>query len=76
MRFKIRIPQRWYFLNNTIVFSNNTTLYTTKRCYTVSTRDICRTEAKNYTRQIIIKVYSSIFQKYGLAALFAVVVSQ
>jgi len=76
VRFKIKIPQRWYFLYSTIVFSFNTTLYTTERCYTVSTRDICRTEAKTYTRQIIIKVYSSIFQRCGLAALFAVVVSQ
>ena len=76
VRFKIKIPQRWYFLNNTIVFSNNTTSYTTERCYTVSTRDICRTEAKNSTRQIIKKDYSSIFQKYGLAALFVIVVSQ
>jgi len=59
-----------------IVFSFYTTWYTTERCYTVSTRDICRTEAKTYTRQIIIKVYSSIFQRCGLAALFAVVVSQ
>ena len=76
VRFKIKIPQRWYFLNNTIVFSNNTTSYTTERWNTVSTRDICRTEAKNSTRQIIKKDYSSIFQKYGLAALFVIVVSQ
>ena len=29
LRFKIKIPQRWYLPNNMIVFSYNTTLYTT-----------------------------------------------
>ena len=30
VRFKIEIPQRWYFLYNTIVFSFYTTWYTTE----------------------------------------------
>ena len=30
VRFKIKIPQRWYFLYNTIVVSVNTTSYTTE----------------------------------------------
>jgi len=77
VRFKIKIPQRWYFLYNTIVFSFYTTWHTTEdNMQYVLEIYVGQSEAKNYTRQIIIKVYSSIFQKCGLAAHLAVSVSQ
>jgi len=61
----------------TIVFSFYTTWCATEdNMQYVLEIYVGQSEAKNYTRQIIIKVYSSIFQKCGLAAHLAVSVSQ